>query len=380
MRVLFITFGENFTEGMTYQDNLLAKQIRADGHEVAIVAGCYKFVNGTLTKTGEEDKLLNNGIRLIRKGYKNIMGEFVSRKVRAVEGLYEIIESQRPDIIFQSNLCSYEVLTTSKYKENNPAVKFYVNCHDDRHNSARNVLSREVLHKMFYRHLIQKALPQIDKVFYITHETGEFLKVMYNIPDHMIEFFPLGGVVFEEKTRLQKRNKTRHELGLEEEDILIVHTGKMNKDKRTEEVLEAFTGVLSDRLRLILIGSLHEDIRAKVERLVASDNRIRFLGWKSSDELFNYLCASDLYMQPGSQSATMQNAVCCRSAVALYPYSSHKALLGDSAFYIESRQDIEALLRYVVRNPDTLEKKRRELYKIASDVLDYRVLAARLYR
>lgn len=202
---------------------------------------------------------------------------------------------------------------------------------------------------------------------------------MYSIPDHMMEFYPLGGVVFEESSRIRKRNRIRRELGLKEEDILLVHTGKMGKGKRTEELLEAFTRVLSNRLRLILIGSLDEDIQADVERLVASDDRIRFLGWKNGADLLDCLCASDLYMQPGTQSATMQNAICCGNAVAVYPYPSHKALLEDRAFYVESREDIERLLRHVVCNSDLLEKKREELTALALEVLDYRVLAARLY-
>lgn len=380
MRVLFIGFGSNFTEGMTYQENLLAEQVRRDGHEVVIVADCYKFVNGTLTKGDEQDALLDNGIRLIRKGYKNTMGEFVSGKVRAVEGLYEIVESQKPDIIFQTTPCSYELLTASKYKERNPLVRFYVKSHEDRHNSARNLLSREILHKTFYRHLIDKALANIDTVFYITYETAEFLKTMYKIPDHMMEFFPLGGVVFEEKRRIRKRNRIRQELGLEEEDVMIAHTGKMDRSKRTEEVLEAFTRVRSSKLHLVLIGSLSQDIRAAVGRLVASDNRIRFLGWKSGDDLLDYLCASDLYLQPGTQSATMQTAVCCGNAVAVYPYPSHRALLGERAFYVESRQDIETLLAHVTSATDVLKQKREELNRLALEVLDYRVLAARLYR
>lgn len=380
MRVLFIGLASNFTEGMTYQENLLAEQVRADGNEVTFIADCHMFVNGVLARTGEENRLLDNGIRLIRKNYRNIMGEFVSGKIRAVDGLYEIIESQRPDVLFQHSPCSYEILTASRYKQNNPAVKFYIRGHEDRHNSGTNVLSREVLHKMFYRSVVQRALPHIDRVFYITHETAEFLKMMYNIPNHKMEFFPLGGVVFEERSRTWKRNRIRQELGLQEDDVLIAHTGKMSREKRTEGVLEAFTRVPSDRLRLILIGSLGEDIRMRVERLVASDDRIRFLGWKTGDELLDYLCASDLYLQPGTQSATMQNAVCCRNAVAVYPYPSHKALLEDRAFYIESTQDIERLLRDVVRDTDALESKRRELYRMALEVLDYRVLAARLYR
>jgi len=154
----------------------------------------------------------------------------------------------------------------------------------------------------------------------------------------------------------------------------------MNKRKRTEEILEAFTRVPSDRLCLILIGSLDEDVRANVETLVACDDRIGLLSWRSGDDLLDYLCASDLYMQPRSQSATMQNAICCGNAVAVYPYTSHKVILEDRAFYVESREDIEHLLIHLECNPDALKEKHEALHKLALEALDYRVLAARLYR
>lgn len=134
------------------------------------------------------------------------------------------------------------------------------------------------------------------------------------------------------------------------------------------------------RKRYLFQGSLGEGISTKVERLVASDDRRRSLGSKSGDEPLDYLCACNLYVQSDTQSANMQNAVRCRNAVALYPYLSCKALLEDRAFYVESRQDIEILLRYVVSNTDALERKRRELYRMVLKALDYRVLTARLYR
>lgn len=379
MRIILIGLASAFTEGMTYQDNLLAQQLRAYGNEVTIVADCHEYQNGVLMTTAEEDRLLHNGIRLIRKQYRKALGEYVSGKVRAVEGLYEILETEKPDMIFHHGLQSYELWTVAKYKSNNPKVKLYVDSHATFHNSAGNVLSKYLLHKVFYKGIIQKVLPQIDRVFYVSHEAFEFLKTMYEVPIDVMEFFPLGGIVFEEKTRMEKRCRIREELGLDEGDILLTHTGKMNKSKRTEEIIEAFSRVSSDRLHLILIGSLNRDIEVNAKQLIASDKRITFIGWKSGNELLDYLCACDLYIQPGTQSATMQNAVCCGNAVALYPHPSHKALLEDRAFYVESRQDIESLLRYIVRNADALDRKRRELREIALDVLDYRVLATRLY-
>lgn len=198
------------------------------------------------------------------------------------------------------------------------------------------------------------------------------------VPEHLMEFFPLGGIVFEEITRMEKRRKIRDKLGLDEDDILVTHTGKMNKDKRTEEILEAFKNTCSPQLHLILIGSLSEEIKTNVEQLIASDRRIRFIGWKSGNELMNYLCASDLYLQLGTQSATMQNAVCCGNAVALYPYLSHTFLLEDKAFYVHSKDDVECLLRRLTLDRSILQEKRKQLYELALRRLDYKVLAARI--
>ncbi|MEG2199383.1 MAG: hypothetical protein RRY25_03750, partial [Anaerovorax sp.] len=83
---------------------------------------------------------------------------------------------------------------------------------------------------------------------------------------------------------------------------------------------------------------------------------------------------------PGSQSATMQNALCCGSAAALFPHESHQFLLGDSVFYIKDIQDMKNLFKTIAQNPRVIEEKRKLTDKIAREKLDYRVLAARLYK
>lgn len=380
MKIVLIGLAHEFTEGMTYQDNLLSNQLKADGNDVVIISECYTYENGVVVKTCEEDRILSNGIRLIRLRYRNILGEFVTRKVRAVKGLYDILERESPDIIFNHDLHSLELLTVAKYKKKHPDVKLYLDCHGDFNNSATNFLSKYVLHKVFYRAIIKLALPYVDKIFNVAYECFDFLKQLYNIPDDKMELYPLGGIVFEETVRQEKRERIRKELGLEESDILAVHSGKMDKLKRTEEILKAFLEVPGDRLRLALIGSMKDDVRENIEPLISSDKRISFQGWKNGNELMEYLCACDLYVQPGSQSATMQNALCCGSAAALYPHKSHKLLLGDSVFYIETISDMKNLFEEILKNPEILESKRAKSNEIARRMLDYKVLASRLYK
>ena len=167
---------------------------------------------------------------------------------------------------------------------------------------------------------------------------------------------------------------------LSNNDILMVHSGKMGAKKRTYELLEAFCSVDAKNLKLIILGSMTDDVSSKVMPLIEQDPHVEYLGWQSGEELMDYLCASDLYVQPGGQSATMQNALCCGSAAALFPYPSHKFLLGDSVFYIDTVEDMKKLFTEISQNREILEEKRKMSDKIAKEKLDYKVLAARLYR
>ena len=153
----------------------------------------------------------------------------------------------------------------------------------------------------------------------------------------------------------------------------------MNRQKRTEELLVAFSNIKVDNLQLLLIGSLSPDIEPIIKKYVQADQRVKYLGWKSSEELEDYLCAGDLYIQPGSQSVLMQIAICSGCAVAIFPHKSHKHLLQDRAFYIDSVQEIENTLLQISSNRNTLDEKRKESFEFAKSRLDYKKLASYIY-
>ena len=201
---------------------------------------------------------------------------------------------------------------------------------------------------------------------------------MYKITEDKIEWYPLGGMVFNDEFYNFKRKKIREEIGLSDEEILFVHSGKMNKEKKTEELLRAFTEIKDNRFRLILIGSLTEEVKEAIMPYVETDSRIEFLGWKTGDELQEYLCAADMYMQPGTQSATMQNAICCRCAVMLYPYRSHVPYVVGNGYFVENMMDIKNVLLNISGNPEILKEMSYISKKMGSEILDYSKLAERL--
>lgn len=380
MNIVHVCLSSSFTENMTYQDNLLSAQNALDGHDVTVISNCSKFAAGKTVYIKPEDRIMDNGVRLIRLEYDKVLNSFISEKVRKVKALYPLLEDLKPNVVMFHGASAWDMLTVLKYKKLNPQVKFYVDSHADANNSASNFFSYYFLHKSFYRFIVQRCLPYIDKVFYLSYECGEFLKSMYHVPEEKMEFYPLGGTIFSEKEFQAKRQKIRISLNLTDTDILFVHSGKMDKFKKTVEILKAFSKVKSVNIKLVLIGSMTEDVQQEVLPLIEADSRTCFAGWKKADELMEYLCAADVYVQPGGQSATMQNAICCGCAMVLYPHKSHEPYLKGNGYYVKSAEDMTRVFREIAGNPSILTIMSKNSEKIARELLDYRKLAARLYK
>lgn len=381
MKILHCCLSNFYIDNYNYQENVLPRQNKIDGHEVMILASTETFINNNKYGYLEPSKYINeDGITVVRIPYSQLIFNKIKRKIRSYKSSLSYINEFQPDIIFFHGVAAFEILKIANYKANNPNIKLYVDSHQDFNNSARNFISKNILHRLFYKRTLKRALPNIDKVFYISEECYDFLKDFYEVPENKLEFFPLGGTIFNDHEYTKRRDRKRRELGLGDSDILYVHSGKMNKLKRTSEILKAFIKVKSENAKLVLIGSIPEVMEDELTPLIDEDKRIKYLGWKKSEELLDYLCAADMYLQPGSQSATMQNAICCKCPVMLYPHKSHKPFLKHNGFYVQTEEDIKEVFNKINDNPNILEDFKKNSEIIANDLLDYKKLASRLYK
>lgn len=380
MRILHLMLSCFYIDNYNYQENVLPRQNKLDGHDVQIIASTQTYVDNVHLGYLNPGSYINeDGIPVIRLPFTKIVNNTISSKLKIYPKVYQQLVSFSPDVIFCHGMQTYELKTLIKYKTNNPEVRLYFDSHIDFNNSAKGFLSRNILHRLYYKWLINQALPFIDKIFCINYESILFLQKMYEIPRNTLVMYPLGGIILDDDIRNNKRKNLRKTLNLRKTDILLIHCGKMEKAKCTEDIMKAFFNIKRSNLRLILIGSMAEDIELSAKVYMQNDSRIKYIGWKNTNELADYLCAGDLYVQPGSQSATMQNALCYGCAAALYPHESHTYLLGDRVFYIETIKDMEQLFEEISMNRNILEKKRKLSYEFAKSTLDYKKLAALLY-
>jgi hypothetical protein len=110
--------------------------------------------------------------------------------------------------------------------------------------------------------------------------------------------------------------------------------------------------------------------------MISEDPRVEFLGWRSATELTDLLCAADVYLQPGTQSVTMQHSLCCRCAVILDDVPSHKVYVDGNGWLIGDRAPLEAALAGIAHAD--LPKMQERSLAIASGMLDYAKLANRI--
>ena len=381
MKIAHIGLACFFTEGMTYQDNYLSHYNALDGNEVLYVSNAAKYENGVVVSTGYEDERLPDGVRLVRLPYVHVLNGFVSDKFRKVKGLYALLEDFAPDVILSHDLSYWSVLDVIRYKKDHPQVKLYADIHTAAYNSGTNWLSLHVLHRIFYRYLVRQTLPYLEKFFYVGIGEKEFAVANYGVPETQMEFYPLGGTLLSDEAYAATRAKRRAELGLEENDRLYVHSGKLDALKRSDELLRAFFAVGDPHAVLAVIGSIPEDRKSVLLPLIEADSRIRYLGWKTGEELQEYLCAADLYCQPGSVSATMQNAICRNTPIMSYPHLAYTAALDYGEFFwVRNQADMEQIFTKIKADPAVLIPRAAAARRCAEELLDYRTLAARLYR
>lgn len=379
MKILFIGLASHYTEGMTYQDNMLASQCVQDGHEVYYISDTECYHNGKLVKVEAGQKKLPDSVTLYRVEHDYIINGFISDKLRGYKEIYKILEAIKPDMIFLHGSNTITVWKIAKYLRKNPEVRFFVDSHADYYTSGTVFLSRFILHGIICRMACHKCLKYADKLFCISMNCMKFAEEVYKIPIEKLEFYPLGGNVLEEKDLEEKRLLVRKNLKWSDKDIIFLQAGKIDAAKCLLESLDEFVRFSAPEWKYVIAGSLSPDIEIGLKKVQAHDSRIIYLGWKSGDEVMDCLAGCDVYLQPGKVSALAQNAICMGAAVALRNYEDYKVMVQGNGWLLDRPEDVRQVFRDISEERVNLKELRRKSYEQAQKVLSYKKRTERLY-
>lgn len=373
MRLLILTTGNEFTPSMLYKENYIIKAAQAHGDEIFVLANLYTYIEGKTAFAPIDENV--KGYTLKRFKYQSYGCDIITSKIRRIDGLEQEIIKVKPDLIFVNCAQIYNIKNLSVVKNALPGVKIVLDFSTKYLNSARNWVSKIIQHKFLYRRWLQQALPYVDKIFYISQESKEFAQDMYLFPDAILEHNNLPGETIPEKIKLEYKTEIFEKLGLTKDNTLFLYSGKIYPDKKVDQLVKAFVRTTNPNFRLVIIGVYNDEgSKAIIEPLIASDKRIAFMNFMSGSELTKYICATDLYIQPGSISQTCQTAVCCGTPLCFNDILTHREIYNGNGFFVDSEEDIFKAFEIVDKNPAVLDEMSSKAYRMANEELDYRVI------
>ena len=379
MKILHLCLACFYIDGYNYQENVLPRLSSELGHDVKIIASTETYIdNKTIGYVEPKSYTTEYGVPIIRLPYKKVVNHKISSKLRIYIGLYEEIEEFHPDIIFSHDLSFLSLCDVIKYIKLHPNVTLLSDTHTAYYNSGKNWVSLNILHRCIYKSTIKKAIPYVKKVYYVGPSERDFSINIYNIPPAIMEYMPLGGIIPDESVRNDNRKKYRDYLGIKADELLLLHTGKLTREKNTTSLVRAFSRVSKLKAKLVIIGSFEESIEKDIITLINADDRIVFLGWKNSKILLEYLCACDLYCQPGTPSATLQNAVCCGCAVMSREYEIYKMLDQGNFIWVDSEESLVRAFEDICENKINVDSLKNASNKAASIYLDYKKMEEKI--
>jgi len=367
-----------------YQENYLIDAHHSKGHEVVEISSSYipplyqeyLIKDDTFDKAESYDK---KGTKIIRLRYKFKLPFCLNHRIRWYKGLYESLMREKPDVIFVHDLQFMSVFDVKKYVNKHPECILKADTHTSELNSANNWVSKIFLHRLFYKWLIKSNYKVFQTIYYISGFEELFMKKYYNVSTANANFqlLPLGGLILSENEASTIRNKIRLQHNLKENDVLLLHSGKLEKSKRTYEIIQAFKDVQGENLHLYIIGSIPASQKEVIEKYINGDERVKFLGWKSANELREYLYAADIYVQLGSPSSTLETAMCCGCPCILnfnenMPGGGYTKLVDKKTAYpVETMDDLVIAIKKLSFNKKLRSEMKINSLKTAKEKFDY---------
>lgn len=311
MRITHLCLGCFYSDGFSYQENMLPKYHKILGHEVKIIASLQIYdKNGHLTYwNGPLEYLNEHNIPVQRLVYKTPVR--INQKLKRYVGTYRAIEKSNPEILFVHGCQFMDVDVVVKYAKNNPDVRIYVDNHADFKNSAKNIFSRLIMHRILWRIEANRLLPYTQKYYGVLPARVDFLERVYKIPNEKVELLCIGAddEFVEKYSSREQREKTRERNGFSSSDLVIITGGKINSNRpETLELMKAVAEYENPNVKLLVYGVVDSAYKEQFDEL-CNDPKITFIGWLTPEQTYENIASSDLVAFPGLHSVMWEQAV-----------------------------------------------------------------------
>lgn len=370
-----------YNEGWNYQENILPKYHALMGIKVFQIVTCYIWDNGKIN-TIEPQRYVNaNGVEVIRIYHdgKQILPGMRWERYSEALGILEEID---PDFLFIHDVQFLDTDRLSKFLKSHPECVAVADNHSDFSNSAKNWLSKNVLHKVIWKHHAKQLAPYVKKFYGVLPARVDFLTQVYHLPKEKCELLVMGAddELVEKAKSDKSRELIRKKYGIDQDDFLVMSGGKINQNRpETLNLMKAVHDSRIPSIKLIVFGVVADELNDQFQTLLKSE-KIQFAGWLDSKLTYEYMAAADLIVFPGLHSVMWEQAVgmgvpCIFKRIKGFDHVD----LGGNALFIDdtSSDGLKREIESIVSNPAEYQKMKSVAHDQGMKVFSYRDIAKR---
>lgn len=349
MKILHVAPNAPYNENWGYQENLLPYYHQKMGHQVSVIVTDTMHKNGKIVRVKCDDHLLPNGIRLIRLTPKKYCINVLT-SLKSKLQIRSYLEELQPDLVFFHGLISDTIFDVIHYKKfvNTSCIIIQDN-HMDYYNGYGVGGIKNKIVRWYNRCRNKRSIQFVDKVYGVTPWRIEYANDYFGIPKNKLDLLIMGAD--DEKIKLDSKNQIRSEirskLNIDDDQFMIITGGKIDKNKNIDILIRACSGI--DGVKLIVFGDVSKDFEIEFNDALNSSSNTLYIGWVSSDKVYDYFMSSDLICFPGTHSVMWEQACACKVPCLFKKWEgmTHVNNGGNSAFISEiTENDIRtAILR-----------------------------------
>lgn len=384
-KILHVCTSEEYTEGFSYQDNMLTKFMVKQGWDVYLIASPMAYdENGRTVRLPVPQSYINaDGVKVTRLPYNK--PEIIGHKLRSMKGFYDKMEEIKPDVIYIHLPQTSDSNVVIKYLKKHPEVKLYCDNHADFSNSATNWASRWILHGILWRYYLQR-LVKFSEVFYgVLPARVTFLKKVYGIPANKCKLLVMGGddELVADAGKPESIQSIRQQYHLAQDDFVVITGGKIDPWKRqTLLLMEAVKNIDDPRVKLIVFGSVDGSLEQEVKKL-CDGKKIQYIGWIQSNDSYKYFAAADLAVFPGRHSV-FWGQVAAQGIPMLCKYwdGTDDVDVGGNVKFLtkDSIEEIEEAIQHLLDCPEDYRKMKQIAVEKGMKEYSYAEIAKRAVR
>lgn len=364
MRIVHLCLGSFFPDNYSYQENMLPKFHKQQGNHVEVIASLATFdENGKPTYMEHGGTYQNEyDIKVTRLEYRKPLK--IYHRMKRYIGTYAALEAAKPEILFIHGCQFMDMDIVVRYLKKHKGIQVYVDNHADFSNSATNWLSKNILHKIFWRHTAQMVEPYTTKFYGVLPARVDFLKNLYKLPPEKCELLVMGAdddlVEAAEKPEVRKEIRSKYHIA--EDDFLIMTGGKIDQFKtQTLLLMEAVQKIKNLKVKLIVFGSITTDLKEKVNAL-ADGEKVQSIGWIQAKDSYQYFAAADLVVFPGRHSVFWEQVAAQGIPMLCKKWdgTTHVDVGGNVRFLEkDSADEIQVAIEELLNQPEKYQQMKR---------------------